>query len=198
MISPAIRRGGSISPTPTRRSVKTPRGFIQGYNAHAVATADQIIIATELTNRTADGGMLAPMVMRTRSQQLAGAGIEQAVEVVLADAGYWMRVTTSDQLTSQRNDRPGSARRTLPAASPTANLRGGLADQMRHELAADEGRELYRRRQAMIEPVFGNTKHNRRIDHFRRRGLGHCLAEWRLIATTHNLLKLWKATPATA
>jgi transposase len=37
--------------------VKTPRGFIQGYNAHAVATADQIIVACELTNRTRDQGM---------------------------------------------------------------------------------------------------------------------------------------------
>ena len=195
MISPAIRRGGSISPTPTRRSVKTPRGFIQGYNAHAVATADQIIIATELTNRTADGGMLAPMVSAA-VQQLAGAGIEQAVEVVLADAGYWARHDI-DQLTSN-----GMTVLVPPdgnsSRQPNPNLRGGLADQMRHELAADEGRELYRRRQGMIEPVFGNTKHNRRIDRFRRRGLGHCLAEWRLIATTHNLLKLWKATPATA
>ena len=31
-------------------------------------------------------------------------------------------------------------------------------------LETDAGRELYRKRQAMIEPVFGQTKFNRRID----------------------------------
>jgi hypothetical protein len=37
-------------------------------------------------------------------------------------------------------------------------------------LATDLGRALYRRRQGMIEPVFANTKFNRRIDRFQRRG----------------------------
>jgi hypothetical protein len=31
-----------------------------------------------------------------------------------------------------------------------------------------------------------------------RRGLAACRTEWRLITATHNLLKLWTATPATA
>jgi hypothetical protein len=49
----------------------------------------------------------------------------------------------------------------------------------------------------MIEPVFGQTKHNRRADRFQRRGLGACRAEWRLITATHNPLKLWKRGLAT-
>jgi hypothetical protein len=63
---------------------------------------------------------------------------------------------------------------------------------MRDQLATDEGKALYRQRQAIIEPVFAQTKHNRRIDRFQRRGLWACKAEWRLITATHNLMKLWQ------
>jgi len=42
----------------------------------------------------------------------------------------------------------------------------------------------------MIEPVFGHTKFNRRIDRFQRRRGSAARAEWRLITATHNLLKL--------
>jgi hypothetical protein len=42
----------------------------------------------------------------------------------------------------------------------------------------------------MIEPVFGHTKFNRGIDRFQRRGRAAARSEWRLITTTHNLLKL--------
>lgn len=42
----------------------------------------------------------------------------------------------------------------------------------------------------MIEPVFGNAKFNRGFDRFRRRGRSAARCEWRLIAATHNLLKL--------
>jgi hypothetical protein len=41
-----------------------------------------------------------------------------------------------------------------------------------------------------VEPVFGQTKFNRRLDRFLRRGRAACRSEWRLIAATHNLLKL--------
>ena len=61
---------------------------------------------------------------------------------------------------------------------------------MREELSSEEGRALYRKRKTMIEPVFGQIKHNRRIDRFARRGLAACRAEWRLVMATHNLLKL--------
>ena len=48
----------------------------------------------------------------------------------------------------------------------------------------------------MIEPVFANTKFNRRIDRFQRRGRAAARSEWRLITATHNLLKLHTHTLA--
>jgi hypothetical protein len=47
---------------------------------------------------------------------------------------------------------------------------GGAYAFMRHVLETDLGGMLYRKRQGMIEPVFADTKFNRRIDRFQRRG----------------------------
>jgi hypothetical protein len=66
---------------------------------------------------------------------------------------------------------------------------------MRRVLDGPAG-ELYAQRKAMIEPVFADTKFNRRIDRFQRRRRSACRSEWRLITATGNLLKLWRHTTA--
>ena len=47
---------------------------------------------------------------------------------------------------------------------------GGAYAFMRRVLSTDHGAGLYARRKQMIEPVFGDTKFNRGIDRFHRRG----------------------------
>jgi hypothetical protein len=74
--------------------------------------------------------------------------------------------------------------------TPRPGWTGGYYAFMRRVLASEPGSALYRRRQPMIEPVFGHTKHNRGLGRFHRRGRGAVRAEWRLITATHNLLKL--------
>jgi hypothetical protein len=74
----------------------------------------------------------------------------------------------------------------------------GACAHKRRVLSTEFGSALYRGRQAMIEPVFGQTKFNRRIDRFRRRGRSAVRAEWRLITATHNLLKLHRHQITTA
>jgi hypothetical protein len=61
---------------------------------------------------------------------------------------------------------------------------------MRPVLESDAGGALYAKRKGLIEPVFANTTFNRGFDRFLRRGRAACRSEWRLIAGTHNLLKL--------
>jgi len=75
---------------------------------------------------------------------------------------------------------------------------GGPYAFMRRVLETDYGGGLYRKRQGMIEPVFADTKFNRRIDRFQRRGRSACRSEWRLITATHNLLKLYRHQMAPA
>ena len=61
---------------------------------------------------------------------------------------------------------------------------------MRRVLQTERGAELYARRQQLVEPMFANTKFNRRMDRFRRRGTSAVRTEWRLFTATHNLRKL--------
>jgi hypothetical protein len=61
---------------------------------------------------------------------------------------------------------------------------------MRRVLATDTGADLYCKRQQMIEPVFADTKFNRRIDRFLRRVRSAARCEWRLITASGSLLKL--------
>jgi hypothetical protein len=70
---------------------------------------------------------------------------------------------------------------------------------MRQKLLTDRGRELYAKRKITVEPVYGQIKYNRHIDRFMRRGRAAVQSEWRLVAATHNLLKLhanWITSPA--
>jgi hypothetical protein len=117
-------------------------------------------------------------------------------DVVLADAGYWVgeqiRGLIADGLTVLV---PPDAH---ARGAPNPRRRGGLYEHMRQRLASDAGVALYRKRMTMIEPIFGQTKTNRRADRFQRRGLAAVRSEWRLITATHNLLKLWRANTAPA
>ena len=65
---------------------------------------------------------------------------------------------------------------------------------MNTRLARPAGRSLYRQRQAVIEPVFGDIKTNRRITRFLRRGHDRVRAEWHWILTGHNLTILHQRT----
>ncbi len=76
--------------------------------------------------------------------------------------------------------------------TPHPGWDGGRYTSMRQVLATDYGGGLYRRRKVMVESVFAQTKHNRRINQFQRRGRSAARSEWRLITATHNLLKLHK------
>ena len=63
---------------------------------------------------------------------------------------------------------------------------------MSAKLATPRGRRTYKKRAATIEPIFGQIKHNRQIRSLSRRGLPAVASEWKLICTTHNLLKLYR------
>jgi hypothetical protein len=65
------------------------------------------------------------------------------------------------------------------------------ADPSLLKVSNKAGRALYRRRQQLIEPVFGQIKDARGIRGFMRRGKAACESEWKLICGTHNLSKLY-------
>lgn len=73
---------------PDSRLLKTKDGYLQGYNAQAVATIDQFVIAAEVTNLAVDAPAYAPMVAAAKTN-LKTAGEKRRVRRVVADAGYW-------------------------------------------------------------------------------------------------------------
>jgi hypothetical protein len=73
---------------PDSRNLKTTRGWVQGYNAQAVVTAAQIVIAAEISTESLDTANLQPM-MTAAEEELHAAGVAELPGVVLADAGYW-------------------------------------------------------------------------------------------------------------
>jgi hypothetical protein len=68
-----------------RREGRPP---VQGYNAQAVATRQQIVIAADVTQQSNDSGQLEPMIRRAVAE-IHAAGVEEPVGTVLADGGYW-------------------------------------------------------------------------------------------------------------
>jgi Transposase DDE domain len=187
---PPQRPAGMINLTdPDSRLLKATKGYVQGYNAQFVTDENQIIIAAEVNVDSPDFGHLEPM-LSAAGAELSKAGVIDKPRMTLADAGYWnqrhmdnlaadgIQVLIPPQSPKRQDARPG--------------WQGGRYAWMRHLLSTDLGAELYRKRQGMIEAVFGQTKHNRGMSQFRRRGKPAVRTEWRLIAATHNLVKLHK------
>lgn len=82
--------------------------------------------------------------------------------------------------------------------APTKIRSGPRYERMRDLLKEPDNEAAYHRRQQMIEPVFAQIKVGLRAGRFQRRGLAACRSEWRLIAATHNLLKLHRSGLALA
>ena len=186
---PPLVPEGKINTTDPDSGVMIQQGQppMQGYNAQAAVTTGQIIVAAEITTTAPDFGRLEPVV-HAALRELRQAGVTETPTTVLADAGYWhtqqierivadgMQVLVPPDSGLRETARPG--------------WEGGLYAFMRRVLASDHGHSLYAKRKHSIEPVFGQIKGNRRIDRFQRRGRAAVRSEWRLIAASHNLLKL--------
>jgi len=63
-------------------------------------------------------------------------------------------------------------------------------ERMKQRIDSAEGRSLYGRRFATVEPVFANLRHNKRLDRFTLRGQAKVDGQWKLFALVHNIEKL--------
>jgi hypothetical protein len=182
---------------PDSRLVLTRNGWVQGYNAQAVTTGEQVIVAAELTQQTSDLQQLRPMLAATTAT-LTAAGIPQRPGTLLADCGYWSIANLTELpdapqllIPPARHGRHGKPRKD---GKPSASKSDGLRAAMTARLATADGKALYALRRQTVEPVFGQVKDVRGARRFMRRGMAACAAEWKLLCGTHNLLKLWRHT----
>src|SRR6266536_4649841 len=173
---------------PDSRFLHTRNGTVQGYNAQAVTTLEQVIVAAELTGEANDIHQLKPMLQATATT-LAAAGIDEQPEAALADSGYWSieNVTAIPNapelyIPPARHGRQGKPRKD---GKPSASRSDGLRAAMKAKFASDDGKARYAKRRETVEPAFGQIKEQQGARRFLRRGMGACQAEWKLLCGTH-------------
>jgi transposase len=184
---------------PDSRIMKTQAGYVQGYNAQAVVTEDQIIVAAEVTQEENDIKQLHPMLERAQANLKVIAYL-QAVGTALADAGYCSEANllAADPagpallVATNKDWKQRKALREQPGPRGRIPARLSHRDRMERVLLTTRGRRLYKKRGQTVEPVFGQIKSARGCDRFMRRGTAACASEWKLLCATHNLLKLWR------
>jgi transposase len=181
---------------PESKVMSTSNGFVQGYNAQAVANEEQVVLAAEVTDDQNDVGQLHPMIEATEAS-LAEAGIDERPDKLVADAGY----ACEENFAGLDDDDPDcyvATRNMRNNPTPRTGRRGPLrkdatlVERMDRKVSVKKGKAVYRLRQQLIEPVFGQIKDARGIRGFIRRGRAAADSEWKLICGTHNLLKLYR------
>jgi transposase len=186
---------------PESKIMKTSnKGFDQCGNAQIVTTEDQVILAADVTNQANDVRQVQPMVEQLQSN-VAAAELDGKVKEFIADAGYFSAANT-DAVTNAGMD-PFIATQRLKHSEKIPECSKGRTpgdltpkQLMARKLRTKKGRETYRKRKWMVEPVFGQIKACRGFRQFLLRSLKKMQGEWTLICLTHNLLKAFKAQPA--
>ena len=72
----------------------------------------------------------------------------------------------------------------------TRKLEVTHTQRMRERIDSEQGRKQYGQRFATVEPVFGNVRHNKRLNRFTLRGQRKVDGQWKLFAMVHNIEKL--------
>jgi hypothetical protein len=190
-----IKRMRANLTDPQSRTMKSRKGFVQGYNGQAmVDCSSQVIVAQDLSQDAVDWALLKPMLERCETQ--AGA----PARICIMDGGYWSEANAAveDGKTKLYIAVGSSAEFEGRKDKPNRNKRernGPQAVKMRRRLSTERGRTIYKQRASTVEPVFGQM-YERGLNRYLQRGLRKVRAEWSLWCTSHNILKLWRAVMA--
>jgi len=176
---------------PESRIMPTKNGFEQCFNAQAAVDAEaQVIVACDVVATNADCPQLLPMVDRIK------ANLGRKPSVCSADAGYCSEANLEGMATRKIKTyiATGRQKHGTKAATHTKNGKpGSLVARMRERLKRGGWRSPYRLRKQVVEPVFGQIKQAMGFRQFLLRGLARVQAEWSLVCTADNLLKLARA-----
>lgn len=171
---------------PQSRIMKLGGSFEQCYNAQAVVDADsQLIVAIGLGNNAADNGQLIPMVEAVKEN------LGLLPQRVLGDAGFRSEEAFAQLAKHEPMEvlvalgREGKKHAAMDPQQYPATVR------MAERLASKEGQAYYRRRKAIVEPVFGWIKHAMGFRQFSLRGLDKVAGEWGLVCLALNLRRMW-------
>jgi methylmalonyl-CoA mutase cobalamin-binding subunit len=164
---------------------KSGKSFEQGYNAQiAVDAKKQIVVATKVTQSTNDHNQLIPLL----NESFENTG--EAPKRALADAGY-KNENDFELLKAMDIDAYVSVgRESKQTKHPKTKKEKPNTAAMRKKLATKRGRERYRKRKGLVEPVFGWVKHVLGFRCFSLRGHRKVDGEWSLVCLALNLRRM--------
>ena len=169
-----------------------------------------------MTQSAADSGQLVPMtdavqtnLGRKPEQLSADAGYcseanLEALETRGID-GYVATGRARDAVAGHAEDEAAAAApvpepvaTSSPQAEPKQPATLSRVEAMRAKIKAGGHASPYRLRKQLPEPVFGQIKQARGFRQFLLRGFENVRAEWAMVCTAHNLLKLaqWRSLSA--
>lgn len=191
---PALPKKGrqQVSLTdPESRFLRTAQGWELGYTADLAVSDDHLIVATRVTQNATDNGSLVAMVEEVERQ------CQARPERVTGDSGFFsgqalreMKQRGIDLYVPDNNLRHEMRTGKRSEGMGQGRIRDPEHQHMREKLRSAAGRAQYRRRQAVVEPVFGILKEQRGMRRFRRRGLAAVTTEWTLAAIAYNLTRM--------
>ena len=139
--------------------MKTRKGYEQAYNAQAVVTEDQVIVAEDVTQHENDRKQLHPMIEQTESNRQQ-VEIGEKIGVALADAGYcsednFTKIPAGDVellVATQKDWKQRKAMQDQPPLEgpPPEDL--SATELMELQLQTERGRELYKLRGQTSKP----------------------------------------------
>jgi transposase len=169
---------------PDSRIMMSKGSFQQCYNSQiAVDEGSQLIVATGLTQGAGDNPQLPKLVDRTQQNTKAKP------QRLLADAGYRDEGNFRDLETKGIDAYIALGREDKKAAQePTLELPASW--RMQEKLKTEAGRAQYKRRKAIVEPVFGWVKQVLGFRRFSLRGIEKVSGEWDLVCLAVNLKRM--------
>lgn len=182
---------------PDSRIMVKGGAFVQAYNAQVVVDgAAQVIVAQAVTNQPPDPEHLIPLLNRVIDN------VGRAPDRMSADTGYYAdanvahceRAEVDAYIAVGRLAHGDAVEPPRPTEEPAPTRKG----RMRTKLQSFFGRAIYARRKVIVEPVFGQIQAAQGFRRFSVRGLTKVRNEWSLVCLAHNLLKLFRASSASA
>ncbi|MDT8300877.1 MAG: IS1182 family transposase [Sedimentisphaerales bacterium] len=176
------------------------KGWDQCGNAQAaVDSANQIIVACDVTGQSNDKQQFEPML----GQAQDNVGRDKKIKAASADSGYYSETNVKfaedkkiDAYIATKRTKHNDPATKVPRGRPPKDLT--VQEKMARKLRTRKGRETYSKRKSIVEPVFGQIKRARGFVQFSLRGLDKMRGEWAIVCLTHNLLKLFRAQKAIA
>jgi transposase len=179
---------------PDSRVLRSREGWQLGYSAEIAVSEDHLIVAQRVTQNASDNASLLPLVDEVKRE------CGEKPERVSADSGFFslanlhgLRQRQIDGYVPDANlsyELKGRGR--ARGIGRSRHLRDPEHRRMRRKLRSRKGREIYRRRKAIVEPVFGVLKQQRGLRQFRLRGLARVGIEFALAAIGYNLSRVYR------